>query len=252
MQWEVSGADRATGEEIVLMLEADDEPSAIRRASRRGLVVERAHPVQLAGATAAAAPVGTDSVGFAYAAPTSGRRSRVKPRKRKASNGYGIAIVIALVVAGGVALAVVKSGVLGDGSGAQSQPGTDTAAAPVAPPPVSEPASTVVALPTISVTADVLIRAYANDPTAANRDYTGRMVSVTGEVETAGKGLFGTTCIGLKRTGAPAGGVRVQCSFAEGAASPLDTVHRGDNVTIVGRCGGMDGDIEVANSRLVP
>ena len=44
MQWRVKGADRATGVDKVLLIEAEDEAQAARRATRAGLFVESARP----------------------------------------------------------------------------------------------------------------------------------------------------------------------------------------------------------------
>lgn len=40
MKWEAIGADRSTGNDVSVVIEADDEDSAKRRANRRGVVVE--------------------------------------------------------------------------------------------------------------------------------------------------------------------------------------------------------------------
>lgn len=45
MKWEASGADRATGEERRLVIEADDEASARRRANRAGVMVADVRPL---------------------------------------------------------------------------------------------------------------------------------------------------------------------------------------------------------------
>ena len=94
MQREVRGADRVTGRDQTLLLEADDEASAMRRGARRGLVVEWARPLDpddsVAGAAAVAvaavpewdeaAPAhgGGDTVGYAYVVPEHSRRRRRK------------------------------------------------------------------------------------------------------------------------------------------------------------------------------
>ena len=45
MQWEVTGADRQTGQERRVLIDADDEASARRRANRRGVLVSEARPI---------------------------------------------------------------------------------------------------------------------------------------------------------------------------------------------------------------
>lgn len=45
MQWEVTGADRKSGEERIIIIEAETEDSARRRANRRGLLVADARPL---------------------------------------------------------------------------------------------------------------------------------------------------------------------------------------------------------------
>jgi len=47
MQWQVIGANRATGADQTLTIEADTEDSAMRRANRRGLVVTSVIPLDI-------------------------------------------------------------------------------------------------------------------------------------------------------------------------------------------------------------
>lgn len=44
MNWEVSGVERDSGDEVTVLIEADTEESAIRRGNRRGLMVSSAVP----------------------------------------------------------------------------------------------------------------------------------------------------------------------------------------------------------------
>lgn len=55
MQWEVTGSDRNSGEDKVVIIEADSEASASRRANRRGVLVASIRPLDPADSVAALA-----------------------------------------------------------------------------------------------------------------------------------------------------------------------------------------------------
>ncbi|MCC6425116.1 MAG: hypothetical protein IT447_16705 [Phycisphaerales bacterium] len=56
MRWEVKGADRRTGEDRQIFVEANDEAQATRRAGRQGLLVESARPLDSNDSMAGGSP----------------------------------------------------------------------------------------------------------------------------------------------------------------------------------------------------
>lgn len=56
MRWEVKGADRQTGEDRQIFVEAGDEAQATRRAGRQGLLVESARPLDSNDSMAGGSP----------------------------------------------------------------------------------------------------------------------------------------------------------------------------------------------------
>lgn len=72
MQWEVTGADRTTGNETSLIIEADNEDSAKRRANRRGLLVANARPLDAEDT----------AIAMGYAAPPAAQLQQPSPPRR--------------------------------------------------------------------------------------------------------------------------------------------------------------------------
>jgi len=69
MKWQVTGADRETGEDKTIEVEAVDEAQAIRRAARMGLLVASAEQEGNGVATAEVEPVAVEVEAIAYASP---------------------------------------------------------------------------------------------------------------------------------------------------------------------------------------
>ncbi len=277
MRWEVAGADRATGQDATVMIEAEDEASAVRRGGRQGLLVEWARPAdEAADEVADESPAGpaaaADSVGFAYAGPTR------RPPRRRAGGRWGVAAALALAAAAaaggagyvwlrngsvartpspaadavttpavrppraGVAAAPVAAPTVADATVASADPTPDPTAAP--PRPVAAPVA-----PSVRVTAAVLVDAYADSPARADAAYKGREVEVTGVADRVGPNLFGTPCVSLRSAG-EATPVRVECSFTPAAAAALAAVRPGDPVTVIGHCDGLDDQVLLVQCRL--
>ena len=287
MRWEISGANRATGRDQTIVLEADDEASATRRGGRRGLLVERVRAVRDEVAVGArdADPVaagGGDSVGFAYAPATAGRGGRAatgrpatrpaaRHPRRRSTGAFGIAAVVAVAAAVAIGLAVFKGGNLAPAD-AQDRPApvaptaaTATAAqsapAVAADPDASQPrsqqasaAGPVPTSPTVQVSVGDLLAAYGTGPAAADADadadYKGRQVAVVGRVDEVGPNLFGTLCVTLKPATGPRSARRVSGTIDPARAATADGVRPGDTVTVVGRCNGLDGNVNLAHCRI--
>lgn len=105
MKWRVEGADRNSGEDFVLEVEADDEGAARSRASRRGMLVVKAAPVAPVHAhveRVAAAPV---HARVERVAAGISRQPIVAPRTTALGAG-GLFVITTLAVASGLTLAL--------------------------------------------------------------------------------------------------------------------------------------------------
>ncbi len=259
MQWEVCGADRVTGRGQTLVLDADDEASAVRRGSRRGLVVERARPLDPEDSAAGTAaiemasvltplPSAGDAVGYTYVAPSRGRGRK----KKRAGGGAGVvvAVVVALVAGGGWyawrATRPVETVATDESAGTVVVPGTvpvpNVAPNLTASTPRMIPAGPKGPLvPSLHVTAAEVLQAYQTDRKLTDATYAGRTIAVQGRVETVGRGIFGTPCIGLGGSGG-AGPGRILCAFGEEDVAAMNAVWAGDTITVVGRYDGANGN----------
>lgn len=113
MKWEVNGADRATGEEKSIILDADNEDSARRRGNRAGLmvadvraldegdsvagvpVVRTAPPLPVARAAQVVAPQGSPI----FVTPQTYTQVNVLPRTGRTANILGIISVVFAAIA---------------------------------------------------------------------------------------------------------------------------------------------------------
>lgn len=100
--------------------------------------------------------------------------------------------------------------------------------------------------PDFIMTAVELQNSFEADEDAANRDYTNKIIEVTGEVESVKPGEGGTLIVTLK-SGNPLSGV--SCTFGEISAGPEFVV--GDMVTIRGQCSGFLMDVLMNNCSVV-
>ena len=90
------------------------------------------------------------------------------------------------------------------------------------------------------VTASDLYREYRSNEVAADEKYKGKILTVTGTVESVGKDIADTPYVAIK-----AGDVigSVQCMFSEQYSSDLASLHKGDEVKIRGKCDGKFGNV---------
>jgi hypothetical protein len=86
-----------------------------------------------------------------------------------------------------------------------------------------------------SVSAAELVSAYEANEVAADNSYKGKMLAVSGKIETIGKDLVDTSYVTLA-SGKRYGITSVQCMFnREGG---LGNLSKGQTVTLMGRCDG--------------
>jgi hypothetical protein len=85
-----------------------------------------------------------------------------------------------------------------------------------------------------------LLQAYADDPSAADDEYKGQLVELSGTIADVGGDPSGQRYL----TFAPDGGGtrRVQCFFPPDEARPRFSMRKGESVRIRGRCEGLSGD----------
>jgi molybdopterin/thiamine biosynthesis adenylyltransferase len=112
MQWEVAGVDRNSGVDKTIILDANDEPQAIRRGNRAGLMVSAARPLD-AGDSVAGSP---SAIGAVARAPVAQYRSApvvAAPQhltvqhqipsqinvKMKGTSGLGVAALVIGIIA---------------------------------------------------------------------------------------------------------------------------------------------------------
>ena len=110
---------------------------------------------------------------------------------------------------------------------------------PSAPPPGASPPApeaTSAIAEAIEITAEELLHAYRADDTAAEAEYKGKILRVTGVVSSTGKNMVGTAFVKLSGSGIEA--FRVRCMFDkdyEFAGTPLVELER-QTITVQGEC----------------
>ena len=90
--------------------------------------------------------------------------------------------------------------------------------------------------PALKVTAVKLEADYKSNQVAADAKYKGKLVQVTGSVESIGKDIMDTPYITLK--GDQYGINNIQCMFSKGDESVLAQVSKGDQLTLQGTVSG--------------
>jgi tetratricopeptide (TPR) repeat protein len=91
------------------------------------------------------------------------------------------------------------------------------------------------------IPADKLMTAYLNDEIAADAQYKGKLLAVTGNVATVGKDSGGTVYVTLE-TGVMV--FKIQCFFKKEDDTAFAQIGSGVQVTIIGRC---DGKLKEGN-----
>jgi len=87
------------------------------------------------------------------------------------------------------------------------------------------------------VTADELYAAYRANEVRADATYKDTILLVTGRVRSIGKDILNTPYVSLYVEEELLGGV--QCMFSDADIAQLSMLHKGQTVTIQGRCSGL-------------
>ncbi len=101
------------------------------------------------------------------------------------------------------------------------------------------------------VTAAQLFRAYKENGVAADRDYKGKVIQVTGVVTDIRHDLLNVPYVTLD-VGGEALVFEVQCYFSNKQATNLAGLRKGEQVTIRGKCAGKFGNVMVKACTLAP
>jgi len=88
----------------------------------------------------------------------------------------------------------------------------------------------------------MLVAEYEANEIAADRKYKGKMVQVSGIVESIGKDILDTMYVTLD-SGQEFGITHVQCYFDNSAESYLSSLQKGRSVVITCRCDGKFGNV---------
>jgi len=94
----------------------------------------------------------------------------------------------------------------------------------------------------VRITAPVLISEYEANEIAADQQYKGKTLTVTGQVDHVGKDIIDSMYVTLKGR-KEFGIVRAQCFFDDSWATRLSYLREGDTITIMGRCDGKFGNV---------
>ena len=100
------------------------------------------------------------------------------------------------------------------------------------PPPVTEPAQQEIE--GIEITVGELLNAYQTDRKAAEAQYKGEILLVTGTVDSIGINLVGIPFVKLAGNSVEAW--RIQCIFNKGDDAKLTELERREKITIQGKC----------------
>ena len=96
--------------------------------------------------------------------------------------------------------------------------------------------------PELSITAERLMRKYEENELAADQRYKGKVIVVTGVINSVGTDVLNTLYVTLDSGG---GLFSVQCYFADSHARLLSTLREGLKVDIKGRCDGKPMNIQL-------
>ncbi|MDP1625314.1 MAG: hypothetical protein Q8L64_06160 [bacterium] len=110
--------------------------------------------------------------------------------------------------------------------------------------PVPEP------VPTIKVTADQLMNEYNANEISAEAKYKGKVIQVSGTVESIGKDIVGSAYIAL-RTGGEYSISSVQCMFPKSAESALAQVSKEERIVLEGQVSGKLGNVIVRSCKII-
>lgn len=133
-------------------------------------------------------------------------------------------LIFGLVIMAATLLAAIAMQVLFQGTPSATAP------SPSAPAPETTPDTTEA----VEITAEELLQAYRTDEEAAEAEYKGNTLRVTGMVGSIGKNMVGTPFI--KLAGGSIEAWRVRCMFDKEYESQLSQVTKGQVITVQGEC----------------
>jgi hypothetical protein len=94
-----------------------------------------------------------------------------------------------------------------------------------------------------TISAVALFEAYSSNEAAADDEYKGKILEVTGVIDSVGKGLFDKIYIALKENNTQFTLGAVRCNVTEDAEDDAKKLSKGQRVTIRGKCDGQAGPI---------
>lgn len=107
----------------------------------------------------------------------------------------------------------------------------------------------VMAGPAIQVTPGQLFAEYEANDIAADRKYKGKVLQMTGTVDTISRDLLDTIYVTLKAGNATF--VQIQCFFDDGSEDAVAKLSSGQSLTIRGRCDGKFGNVMLKDCAIV-
>ncbi|HUL01583.1 MAG TPA: hypothetical protein VLX29_12130 [Nitrospirota bacterium] len=108
-----------------------------------------------------------------------------------------------------------------------------------------EGASNLESIPVIiSISAPQLIAEYEYSEGSADAKFKGRLVIVTGVIDTLGKDSTATPYVTL---GTNSSLLRIQCRFIKSEEARLSNLHPGQQITVIGDCRGKKGYVQLEN-----
>ncbi len=108
----------------------------------------------------------------------------------------------------------------------------------------NSPSATAEPEPTyIEISATDLLAAYADNEVAADNEYKGQLLRVTGTVGSIGKDILDAAYVTLRNDESEYSIISVQCYFDKDNLDDIATLHEGDTITIQGTCNGSAGNV---------
>lgn len=163
--------------------------------------------------------------GNAVGVPEPNRQPIQSPTPKKKSGCLKILLIVFGVL--------VILGILGSVLGGEGKP-----LGPNQPSATAEPEPTY-----IEISATDLLAAYADNEVAADNEYKGQLLRVTGTVGSIGKDILDAAYVTLKNDESEYSIISVQCYFDKDNLDDIAALHEGDTVTIRGTCNGSAGNV---------
>ena len=108
------------------------------------------------------------------------------------------------------------------------------------------------AIKPINVTANTIAAEYKANEVAADMKYKGKWITVSGRVDSIGKGILGGMYVTLKSSRGQFQVMNfIQCFFDSKYQQQLASLQKGQSVVMLGRVDGKMGNIHVKGCRLV-